>query len=93
MIIVEVFNIRVFNVTIEMCSLVSIGVGPLYIISSWFLKSWLMFSYILGTLVGSRLFVESFVAKAFHEDFVMISSLLMLTNPHVVFAMLSLYYA
>jgi hypothetical protein len=31
-----VINIQVFNVAIEVCSLVSIGVGPFYIASFWF---------------------------------------------------------
>ncbi len=36
--------------------------------------------HILGTLVGSKSFVELFVTKALHEDLGMISSLPMLTN-------------
>ncbi len=47
---------------------------------------------ILGTLVGSKSFVESFVVKAFHEDLGMISSLPMFTNTHVAFEMFSLCY-
>jgi hypothetical protein len=45
MIAVEVFNIRAFNTTNEMCSLVSIGVGPLYFTSFWFFYSQLGFLY------------------------------------------------
>jgi hypothetical protein len=48
---------------------------------------------ILGAPIGPRSFVESFVAKVFHEDFGMISNLLMLVDPQVAFAMLLLYYA
>jgi hypothetical protein len=48
---------------------------------------------ILGTSVGSRSLIESFMSKAFHEDLRMIFSLLMLANLQVVFAMFSLCYA
>ncbi len=43
--------------------------------------------------MGSRSFIESFVAKAFHEDLGMIFSLLVFANPQAVFAMFSLCYA
>ncbi len=48
---------------------------------------------ILGTPMGSRSFVESFMAKAFHEDLEMISNFLMLANLQVTFTMFSLCYA
>jgi len=86
MIIVRVFNIRALNVANEVCNLVSTGVGLLYITSSCFFTPNLGFC-ILGPLVGSKSFVESFVAKAFHEDLGMISSLPMFTNTHVGFVM------
>jgi hypothetical protein len=41
----RVFKIRPFNATSEVCSLVSIGVRPLYITSYWFPYFWLKFSY------------------------------------------------
>jgi hypothetical protein len=49
--------------------------------------------HILGTPVGSKSFVELFVAKAIHEDLEMIFSLLMLVDLQVGFAMLLLCYA
>jgi hypothetical protein len=39
MIVARLFNIRVFSVVGEVCSLVTIRVGPLYIISFFFLLS------------------------------------------------------
>jgi hypothetical protein len=42
---------------------------------------------ILGALVGATSFVELFEVEVFHEDLGMIFSLLMFTNPHVVFVM------
>ncbi len=45
--------------------------------------------HILGGLVGSTSFVESFVTKVFHEDLGMIFSLLMFANLQAIFAMLS----
>jgi hypothetical protein len=44
-IVVGVFNLKAFSATNKMCSLVSIGVGPLYIISSWLYYSRFGFSY------------------------------------------------
>jgi hypothetical protein len=44
-IVAKLFNIRVFCVVGEVCSLVSIRVGPLYITSSWLFDSQLGFSY------------------------------------------------
>jgi hypothetical protein len=41
----KVFNIKAFSATKKMCSLVSIGVRQLYIISSWFFYSRFRFSY------------------------------------------------
>jgi hypothetical protein len=41
----KVINIRPFSVTIEVCSLVSLGVGPLYIISFWLSYSQFEFLY------------------------------------------------
>jgi hypothetical protein len=43
--------------------------------------------------VGSKSFVESFVAKVFHENLGIISSLLMFANHRAIFVMLSLCYA
>jgi hypothetical protein len=40
-----IINIRFFNVTSKVWSLVSLGVGPLYITSSWFSYSQFGFSY------------------------------------------------
>ncbi len=47
---------------------------------------------ILGALVGSTSFIESFVVKAFHEDLGMISSFLMLVNLLATFVMILLCY-
>ncbi len=74
-----IINIRAFNAAIEMYSLVFIGVRPLYIFPPIFLTLNSSF-YILGTLVGSKSFVELFVAKVFHEDLGMIFNLPMFTN-------------
>jgi len=49
--------------------------------------------YILGTPIGSKSFIESFVVKTFVEDLGTIFNFLMFTNPHVTFAMFSLCYA
>jgi hypothetical protein len=78
------FNI---SVTSEMCSLVSIGVGPLYI-TSWFSCFWFRFSY-FGRNNGSTSFVELFVVEALHENLRMISSLVMFIDLETTFAMLS----
>jgi hypothetical protein len=43
--------------------------------------------------MGSTSFIESFVAKVFHEDLGMISNHLVLADPPVAFAMLLLCYA
>ncbi len=48
--------------------------------------------HILGALVGSKSFVESFITKNFHEDLEMISSLLMVTNLQASFTMISFCY-
>jgi len=48
---------------------------------------------ILGALVGSTSFVESFVVKVFHEDLGIIFNLSMLADLQATFAMLSLRYA
>ncbi len=45
MIVTKVFNIRIFNVANEMCSLIITWVGPLYIIPSCLSYSWFKFSY------------------------------------------------
>jgi hypothetical protein len=37
--------------------------------------------FILDRVMGSKSFVESFVAKAFHEDFGMIFNLIMIIDP------------
>ncbi len=92
MIITRVFNIRALNVANKVCRLVFIRVGLLCITSSLFFYSQLGVFCILGTLVGSKSFVESFVAKVLHEDLGMISSLPMFTNTHLAFAMFSLCY-
>jgi hypothetical protein len=47
---------------------------------------------ILNALVGFTSFVESFVAKAFREDFGTIFNFLMLIDLHAIFMILSLYY-
>jgi hypothetical protein len=62
MITTGIFNIKAFNATNKMCSLVSIGVRPLYITSHGFLTPDLGFC-ILGALVGSTSFVELFVVE------------------------------
>jgi hypothetical protein len=49
--------------------------------------------HILGAPMGSKPFVESFVAKALHEDLGTISSLPMLANLQTIFAMFLLCYA
>jgi hypothetical protein len=43
--------------------------------------------------MGFRLFIESFVAKVFHEDLGMIFNLPMLADPQVTFTMFLLCYA
>jgi hypothetical protein len=43
--------------------------------------------------MGSKSFIESFVAKNFHEYFGIIFDLLMFANPQMVFVMLLLCYA
>ncbi len=43
--------------------------------------------------MGSRSFVELFMAKALHEDLGTIFCFHVIANPHVIFVMLSLYYA
>jgi hypothetical protein len=48
--------------------------------------------HILGALVESISFDESFMAKVLHEDLRMISNLLMFTDPHMAFVMLALCY-
>ncbi len=53
MITTWLFSIKAFNAAIKMFSLVSTGVGPLYIISSWLFIPNSGF-HILGTLMGSR---------------------------------------
>jgi hypothetical protein len=45
MIVARLFNIRVFSIVGEVCSLVSIKVGPFYFISSWLFYSEFRFSY------------------------------------------------
>ncbi len=87
-----IFSIGAFSATNELCSLVFIRVGPLYIISSWFFYSWIRFLY-LGTLLGSISFNELFVVEILREDLRMIFSLPMLTNPSATFTMFLLCYA
>jgi len=48
---------------------------------------------ILGMLMGSTSFVELLMVKVLHKDLETISSLPMLVDSHVAFAMLSLCYA
>ncbi len=79
MIVGGIINIRSFSVTNKMCNLVSSGVGPFYVISFGFFILNLDFR-ILGALVGSTSFVESFVAEALHEDFESIFNLRMFTD-------------
>jgi hypothetical protein len=43
--------------------------------------------------MGSRSFIDSFVAKVFHEDVGMVSNLPMFANPQATFGMFSLCYA
>ncbi len=40
-----VISIKAFSATSKVCNLVSIGVGPFYITSSWLSYSWFGFSY------------------------------------------------
>jgi hypothetical protein len=49
--------------------------------------------HIFGALMGFTSFVELFMVEAFHEDFRMIFSFHMFTDPHVAFAMFLLCYA
>ncbi len=49
--------------------------------------------YILGTSIGSRSFVESFVAKVFHENLGTTSNLPMLVDPQAIFVIFLLCYA
>jgi len=74
-----VCNIETFNVVDKVCSLVSIGVRPIYIIlpSFFTLES---NSHILG---GQVPFVEFFISKALEEDLNMNASLPMFVNPKV----------
>jgi len=48
---------------------------------------------ILGALMGSTSFVESFVVKDIHKYLRMIFNFLMLLNPHVIFVMFLSCYA
>jgi hypothetical protein len=48
---------------------------------------------ILGALVGSTSFVESFVVEALHEDLKTISNILMFADFQATFAMFLLCYA
>jgi hypothetical protein len=50
----RVFSIGVFNVANKVCNLVSIGVGPLYITSSWLFYFQLRFSY-FGRIGGIQI--------------------------------------
>ncbi len=54
MIIARVFNIKALNVANEVCSLVSIGVGLLYINSFWFFYFQLGFLY-FGHISGIQI--------------------------------------
>jgi hypothetical protein len=49
--------------------------------------------YILGVLIGFRLFIESFVAKVFHGDLGTMSNLLTFAHPQTTFVIFSLCYA
>jgi len=49
--------------------------------------------HILGALMGSTSFVESFEAEVFHENLTTIFSLFLLVDLQAVFGMLSLCYA
>jgi hypothetical protein len=76
-----------------MCGLVSSGVGPFYnTLPPSFLIPNSCFR-ILGALVISTSFVESFVVEVFHEDIGMMFSLLMVANPRVAFVMFLSCYA
>ncbi len=78
-IIIRVININTLSAISEVCSLVSLGVRPLCITSSWpfyFNSSF----HILDALVGSISFVRLFMAKALHKDLGMIFNLPMFTN-------------
>jgi hypothetical protein len=54
MITVQIFKIKDFNVVNELCSMVSIGVGPLYITSSWLFYSQRGFLY-FGCIGGIQI--------------------------------------
>jgi hypothetical protein len=54
MIWARIFNIRFFNVTSEVCILVTIGVKPIYITSFWLPYFWLKFSY-FGCIGGIQI--------------------------------------
>jgi hypothetical protein len=75
MIVVRVFNN--FNAMNEVCSMVSQQLDHFLSFHLNFFIPNVGFR-ILGALVRSRLFIESFVAKVFHEDLGMIFSLSML---------------
>jgi len=62
-----------------MCGLISQRLDHSISLPSGFFIFNLSF-HILGTLVGSKSFIELFVAKVLHEDLGMISNFLMLTN-------------
>jgi hypothetical protein len=87
----EVISIKSFSVAIEVCSLVSLRVGTLYITFSWLSCSQFGF-YIFGAPMQFISF-DSFMTKDFHKLLRTISSLLMLANSQVSFAMFSLCYA
>jgi hypothetical protein len=92
MIVTWVINIRVFSVVSEVCSLIFIRVGPLYIISSWLSYFRLEFSY-FGCIDGIHIIHWIILIEAFNENFGMISSLPMLVNLQTTFVMFSLCYA
>jgi hypothetical protein len=88
----RVINIRFFSAANEMCSLVSSGVGPLYITSSRLSYSRFGFSY-FGCTSGIHIICWIVVAGILHENLGTIFSLPMFINPQAAFAMFLLRYA
>jgi hypothetical protein len=82
-------NIKAFHLVNEMCRLVSTRIICIHITSPNFHTPNKGFC-IIGAPMGFMSFEESFVIKAFQEDFNTIINFLMLTNPHVAFILLCL---
>jgi hypothetical protein len=90
MIVTKVCCIRAFNATSKVRFSHRlyhfISLPPNFLISN-------LGFHILGALLGSRSFVKSFVAKAFHEDLGTISNLPMFVDLQAAFEMFLFCYA